>query len=75
VTRDAIAEDKLLITKLVFLSIFHKSYGNKQTNFEVTVDSCFESSVFYFSSLRHPNIVQLMEIYDNPSHLYLVMQL
>nr|CAB3227495.1 CaM-K calmodulin-dependent protein kinase homolog [Phallusia mammillata] len=25
--------------------------------------------------LRHPNIVELTEIYDNPSHLYLVMQL
>uniref|UniRef100_H2YPJ9 Protein kinase domain-containing protein n=1 Tax=Ciona savignyi TaxID=51511 RepID=H2YPJ9_CIOSA len=30
---------------------------------------------FYSFSLKHRNIVELIEIYDNPSHIYLVMQL
>ncbi|CAK8690153.1 unnamed protein product [Clavelina lepadiformis] len=38
-------------------------------------EDSINNEISVLKSLHHPNIVQLLEIYDNPSHLYLVMQL
>nr|NP_001027631.1 calmodulin-dependent protein kinase homologue [Ciona intestinalis]BAC57526.1 calmodulin-dependent protein kinase homologue [Ciona intestinalis] len=38
-------------------------------------EDSINNEISVLRSLKHCNIVELLEIYDNPSHLYLVMQL